>query len=92
MVEERDTTQISDHTPDILLSRTSAREAQMNGESRAKGRSGVFLPRVSLALASTRLKKVKKRKSLVLQPNFLQPKSVVLQYLWVTWLTSSSIL
>ena len=32
----------------------------MNGESRAKGRSDVFLPRVSLALASTRLKKVKK--------------------------------
>ena len=60
MVEERDTAQISDHTPDILLSRTSARQAQMNGESRAKGRSGVFLPRVSLALASTRLKKVKK--------------------------------
>ena len=60
MVEERDTAQISDHTPDILLSRTSARQAQMNSESRAKGRSGVFLPRVSLALASTRLKKVKK--------------------------------
>ncbi|CAH3108628.1 unnamed protein product, partial [Pocillopora meandrina] len=39
----RDTAQISDHVSDISLARTSARQAGVNGEFRAKGRAGVFL-------------------------------------------------
>ena len=56
--------QTSDHVPDISLARTSARQARVNGDLRAKGRAGVFLLAFALHLP------------LALQTNFLRPKAV----------------
>ena len=50
MAELRDTAQNFDHVPDISLARTSARQARVNGELRAKGRAGVFLLAFALHL------------------------------------------
>ena len=50
MVKVRDNAQISDYVPDIALSGRIARQAQVNGESRTKGRAGVFLPAFPLHL------------------------------------------
>ena len=50
MVELREIVQMSDHVPDISPVRTSTRRVRVNGESRAKGRAGVFLLTFALNL------------------------------------------
>ena len=50
MAELRDIAQNFDHVPDISLARTSARQARVNGESRAKERAGVMLLAFDLPL------------------------------------------
>ena len=90
MTELRDIAQISDHVPDVSLARTSARQARVEREWRVtrERKSWCLAPRVCLALASARLKKIKN----TFLTNFLRPNTVFQQYLCVTWLTASSIL
>ena len=72
MAELRDTAQNFDHVPDISLARTSARQARVNGESRAKGRTGVML--LAFDLPCLHLPEKDKKNSFV--TNFRRPNAV----------------